>query len=208
MSEQTLFKIDILLCMRDRIPSLTDIKDFLLEGYAFVADTKLVTSRGGQHRREVLARVEVEVEEEEQGDPEEDTTQLLDPYIHVARTMYEYEGQRVEIDLPMRADLNKEDTCKGLAQGALHTRERILDLGGELDTDEPPVMENYGISTGGDGSPSYTFDGMAAADPMAYKHLKNHTDGLHQCLNTHQSIDGTRFHPSILLHRPQKRMVP
>jgi hypothetical protein len=193
MSEQILAEIDGLLCMCNRIPSLADIKDFLAEGSVFVADTRLVTSHGTQNRREqVSARVEVEVEEEEQGDPEEDTTRLLDPCIHDAPTMYECEGQRVEIDLPMRADLNKKDTCKGLAQGALHTRERILDSGGEFDTDEPPVMENCGIATGGDGSPSYTFDVMAAADPMAYEHLKNHTGGFHQCLNTHQSI-GTRF---------------
>jgi hypothetical protein len=33
---------------------------------------------------------------------------------------------------------------------------------------------------------------MAAADPMAFEHLKNHTGGFHQHLNTHQSI-GTRF---------------
>ena len=193
MSEQILAEIDSLLCMCNRIPSLANIKDFLLHGSAFVADTRLVTSHGTRHRREVAARAEVEVEEEEQGDPEDDTTRLLDPCIlHDAPTMYECEGQRVEIDIPMRADLNKKDTCKGLAQGALHTRKRILDSGGEFDTDEQPVMENCGIATGGDGSPSYTFDVMAAADPMAYQHLKNHTGGFHQCLNTHQSI-GTRF---------------
>jgi hypothetical protein len=34
-----------------------------------------------------LANVEVEVEEEEQGDPEEDNTRLLDPCINDVATM-------------------------------------------------------------------------------------------------------------------------
>jgi hypothetical protein len=92
----------------------------------------------------------------------------------------------------MRADLNKKDTCKGLAEGALYTRKRILDSGGEFDTDERPVMEDCGIVTGGDGSPSYTFGIMAAADPVAYKDIKNHSGGFHLFLNSHQSI-GARF---------------
>jgi hypothetical protein len=82
MSKQILAEIDTLLCMCTRIPSLANIKDFLLEGSVFVADTRLVTLHGTQHRREVLANVEVEVEEEEQGDPEEDNTRLLDPCIN------------------------------------------------------------------------------------------------------------------------------
>ena len=136
MSEKILAEIDSLLCMCDRIPSFANIKNFHLEGSEFVADTRSVTSHGTQYRREVSARVK----EEEQGDPEEDTTRLLDPCINDAPTMYECDGQRVEIDIPMMADLNKKDTCKGLSQRVLHKRRRILDSGGDLDTDEEPVI--------------------------------------------------------------------
>ena len=181
--------------MSEQIPSLADIKDFLAEGSAFVADTRLVTSHGTQRRREVSAR---------------DTTRLLDPCIHDAPAMYECEGQRVEIDLPMRADLNKKDTCKGLAQGALHTRERILDSGGELDTDEPPVMENCGIATGG---MDHHLTHLTLWPQLIRWRMSTSRTTLagstSQCLNTHQSI-GTRFADTHLRDfiRPFRNTVP
>lgn len=48
-----------------------------------------------QKREVSSAKVDVEVEEEEQGDPEEDSTsRLRDPCINDVPTMYDREGQQ------------------------------------------------------------------------------------------------------------------
>jgi hypothetical protein len=138
---------------------------------------------------------EVEVQEDEDDDHVEDETIIVDPCLNA--TMYDREDQQIEIDLPMKADLNKKETVLGLIKGALDTRQRVLDSSGTLDTNEKPVMDDCGITTGGDGAPSHTFLGLEAADPEAFANVNNQSGGFHNHLNLQQRI-GCRFAESHL----------
>ena len=116
---------------------------------------------------------------------------------------YDQPGQQIEVNFPMRADLNKRETVKGIAVGALKLRSRLLLSNPSLvDTAESPVMQDCGIYPGGDGSPGYTFDVLTAEDNEKYKHIKNFSGGFHQMLNFLQKL-GLRFentHLGALLH--------
>ena len=73
-------------------------------------------------------------------------------------------------------------------------RERVLSTAtsNNVITNEPPLLEDCGIFTGGDGAPSYTFDMLSAEDPDTYKHVHNFNGGFHYLLNMHQKM-GLKF---------------
>jgi hypothetical protein len=196
LGEQILGQIDALLKIEHLIPSLVNAREFLASGEKFVADTRLSTSYGTQLRTKHLEGVtEVEVEENEDGDRVDDETMTFDPCLNA--TMHDREDQQIGIDLPMKADLNKKETVQGLTTGALDTRERVLGSSGTVDTNKKPVMDDCGITTGGDGAPSHTFLCLEAADPEAHRNINNQSGGFHNLLNCKQRV-GCRFGDSHL----------
>lgn len=183
-------QISMLMKLCDLIPSTEAAIQLLDDGDAFAVDTRVSTSYGTQSRlkhRTNTTSTEVEQEEEDEEDLEELHRMIRKP------TMYDRPDQQVEVDIPMKADLNKTNTVKGLAKGALAMRDRFLLAGGIVDdTDEMPLLEDLGISTAGDGAPSNTFILQERMDPDAYKDIQNWAGGFHNLLN-HQQKMGTRF---------------
>jgi hypothetical protein len=183
--------IDSLMKICNRIPFVSTARQLLADGDQFEADTRLCTSYGTRwridHCKETTSALEVEQEEEE--NPYDDVIQAKKP------TMYDRPDQQIEVDLPMKADLNKTETVKGLAKGALEMRDRFLAQDGgdtTTDTDEKPVLEDLGIATGGDGAPSNTFILEERLNPEEYKDIQNFAGGFHNLLNLLQK-NGHRF---------------
>jgi hypothetical protein len=191
--------IDALLQVCNLIPSVDEARELLESGDHFEVDTRLTTSYGARHR---VAATEgertVDVAQEEEDDAEEDVS-MLDPCL--TSTMYNRGDQNVEIDLPMRADLNKKETVLGIIKGTLDLRARALsaddDDASVVDTDERPIMEDLGIMMAGDGGPAYTFLCLAAANPNDVEHIHNYVGGFHWDLNVKQR-HGLRFGDSHL----------
>jgi hypothetical protein len=154
--DQLYAHIDALLQVCNDIPSVDEARTLLSTGDSSDLDTCLSTSYGARFRfPTTVPSVDVVQEEDE----DIDEVQILDPCLN--STMYDLGHQKVEIDLPLRADLNKKETVQGIVNGALDLRERSLsaedDDDSTIDTDEPPVMDDLGISMAGDVHPSYTF---------------------------------------------------
>jgi hypothetical protein len=207
--------IDALLQVCNDIPSVDEARTLLSTGDSFDLDARLSTSYGTRIRFPTTVPT-VDVVQEEDDDIDEEEVQLLDPCLN--STMYDLGHQQVEIDLPLRADLNKKETVQGIVDGALDLRERSLsaedDNDSTIDTNERPVMEDLGISIAGDGHPSYTFLTLRAANPEGYKNIHNFIGGFHWDLNLKQR-HGIRFgdlhlkyflHP-FSRHRQEKGLV-
>ena len=99
---------------------------------ALVVGASLFTSYGTKYRSkcQLPTLQEVEVVEEEANEEEcdeDDVPPLVNPCLMPpATTMYDRPDQEIQIDLPLRADLNKRETVAGLAVGALKLREQVL----------------------------------------------------------------------------------
>jgi hypothetical protein len=189
--------IDALMQVCNEIPNVDEARELLQTGDSFNLDGRLTTSYGARFRLPTSAPT-VDVVQEEQDD-DIDEVQIVDPCL--SSTMYNLGHQKVEIDLPLRADLNKKETVQGIVNGALDLRERSLSAEDNDDTtihtNERPVMEDLGISIAGDGYPSYTFLTLRAANPDGYKNIHNFIGGFHWDLNMKQR-HGLRFGDSHL----------
>jgi hypothetical protein len=110
--------------------------------------------------------------------------------------MYDMDDQEIHPDAPMHSDLNKNKTVKGLARGGAvdMLRTRFLEKYGpeQHETDEPPVMEDLGIASGGDGAPVNTFILQERLKPEQYEDIRDFAGGFHNLLNYLQKC-GSRF---------------
>lgn len=181
------------------VPSVDEARELLSTGDSFDVDARLSTSYGARFCFP-SSQPSVDVVQQENDDPEADNIRMLNPCL--SSTMYNLGDQKVEIDLPLRADLNKKETVLGIVKGALDLRDRALQAADEEDitainTDERPLMEDLGITIAGDGSPSYTFLTLKAGNPDGFKNIHNFCGGFHWDLNMKQR-HGFRFGDSHL----------
>jgi hypothetical protein len=137
--------IDVLMQVCNQIPSLDEARELLRGGDAFDLDARLSTTYGALNR--LGGAVEprtVDVVQQEDEQPGEDPVEMVDPCLN--KTMYDRGDQQVEIDLPLRVDLNKKETVQGIVKGALNLREQALGADdGEapaINTNERPLMED------------------------------------------------------------------
>ena len=126
------------------------------------------------------SEVEVEQEEETLDPTTEAAVAAEEKRIKDNPTMYDRVDQQINVDLPIKADLNAKETVIGLGKSAMKLRQTVLDSDASIDdTEERPLMEDCGIFLSGDGSPSYTFECLEAMDAAAYADIKNFGGGFH-----------------------------
>lgn len=198
LGEQILSQIEYFLPILHRFPTLEESEKIVNDHPEhFESDTKLSVSHGISQRikcsEDRTASLEVQQAEEE-------PVQLASGNSDELRskpTMFDLRGQDIRPDVPLHADLNKTETVKGLVNGALDMRQKFLDQplteeDEKMETDEPPLMEDFGIPIGGDGAPCNTFIGLERQEPEKYAGVSSHAGGFHMLLNCLQKC-GARF---------------
>jgi hypothetical protein len=115
---QLFANIDTLMQVCNEIPNVEEAREPLRSGDSFDLDGWLTTSYGACFLLPTSAPT-VDVVQEEDGNI--DQVQIGNPCL--SSTMYDLGHQKVKIDLPLQADLNKKEMVQGIVNGALDLRE-------------------------------------------------------------------------------------
>ena len=188
--------IDALLQISNDIPTVEQARALMDAGGPIAIETKL-PHKYGSERRIDFGRMTPMFEAAQKESFEEEE---LDAYR--TDTLLNQEGQQIELDVPIHADLNKKKSVENLSKGSLRLRQRILNVASSVEdpnTNERPIMEDHGIPQGCDGSPAFAFHTLKEQNPVDYDDTHLHAGPFHKHLKTLNSI-GTMFCHTHLWH--------